>query len=751
MADEKRLERLRKDAESALATCPGRAFGFEFNANSEYRNKLHSLDVYRTELELQNEELRQTQLELEAARDRYADLYDFAPTGYFSLSEAGRIIEVNLSGAALLSTSRSELIGRPLTTFAISQDIKSIRNHLAAVMDTGTRQVCEVGIARTDGTRIFVRLESILVRANAGTERHMRTAATDVTEKRLADEALRTLFLAVEQSPVAVVVTDTTGSIKYANSHFSKMTGYPLDELIGKNPRILKSGQTTDQEYQELWSTIRSGKEWSGALLDKKKDGTTFWIRAHITPVMDNAGVIAHYMAIEEDITLEKLRNNSLERHAAFDYLTGLPNRLLAFDRLENALSRMSREQTRIAVLILDLDHFKTVNDTLGHASGDQLLVQVGARLSALLRTEDTIARLGGDEFMVILPSIRCVQDVEAIAAKIVNAFTNPFVMLPQELYCTISVGIAVAPDDGLDPHVLIRNADTAMYAAKAAGRNTHRYFVERMNLRVKERMTLATHLRHAMERGELHLVYQPLVNVRDGAVIGAEALMRWTSPELGPVAPGVFIPLAEELGLIVSIGQWLLETVCRQILDWRSAGEAVPRISINISSRQFREDGFATRLLKLLSDRGLQSDRIELEITESLLMLECQQTTENIRALRHAGVLFSIDDFGTGYSSLSYLKRFRLHTLKIDRAFISDLPDNGDAAILTKAIISMAQQLKMMVVAEGVETSEQLQFLKVAGCDVAQGYLFSKGVPPDQFSETIKNIKQFCETNRHH
>ena len=308
-----------------------------------------------------------------------------------------------------------------------------------------------------------------------------------------------------------------------------------------------------------------------------------------------------------------------------------------------------------------------------------------------------------------------------------------------------------MAPDDGLDPHVLIRNADTAMYAAKAAGRNTHRYFVERMNLRVKERMTLATHLRHAMERGELHLVYQPLVNVRDGAVIGAEALMRWTSPELGPVAPGVFIPLAEELGLIVSIGQWLLETVCRQILDWRSAGEAVPRISINISSRQFREDGFATRLLKLLSDRGLQSDRIELEITESLLMLECQQTTENIRALRHAGVLFSIDDFGTGYSSLSYLKRFRLHTLKIDRAFISDLPDNGDAAILTKAIISMAQQLKMMVVAEGVETSEQLQFLKVAGCDVAQGYLFSKGVPPDQFSETIKNIKQFCETNRHH
>ena len=319
--------------------------------------------------------------------------------------------------------------------------------------------------------------------------------------------------------------------------------------------------------------------------------------------------------------------------------------------------------------------------------------------------------------------------------------FSVPFALLPQELFCTISVGIAIAPDDGDDPQVLLRNADTAMYVAKAEGRNTYRFFIDHMNQRAKERMSLVTHLRHALENKEFHLVYQPFVDIASGKVIGAEALMRWTSPDIGTVEPSRFIPLAEELGLIVPIGQWLLVAVCQQIRFWQSAGASVPRIAVNISSRQFREITFASSVLNILRDSEVSVDQVEFEITESILIGDCVHTVANLRELRQAGVHFSVDDFGTGYSSLSYLQRFSLHSLKIDRSFITNLPECGDAAILTRAIISMAQQLRMTVVAEGVETPDQLRFLKDAGCDIAQGYLFSRGVPPAEFIQVVGNI----------
>ncbi|MEI8341517.1 MAG: EAL domain-containing protein, partial [Verrucomicrobiota bacterium] len=467
------------------------------------------------------------------------------------------------------------------------------------------------------------------------------------------------------------------------------------------------------------------------------------WVRSNISPVTDTTGKITHFVAIQEDITLDKLHADGVERQATYDYLTGLPNRMLAFDRLEHALTHMAREHTQIAVFVLDLDNFKHINDSLGHLAGDQLLVQVGVRLTALLRADDTVARLGGDEFLVILPSIRNALDAEAIAAKIVTAFSVPFFLLPQEMFCTISIGISVAPDDGVDPHDLLRNADTALYVAKAEGRNTHRNFVERMNVRANERMTTVTCLRHALERTELFLVYQPLVDIGSGTVVGAEALMRWSSPELGVVGPSRFIPLAEELGLIVPFGQWLLSEVCQQIQSWQAAGLSVPRIAVNVSSRQLREAGFASHVMKHLTDSGVRVDQIEFEITEGILIGECAQTAANMRDLRQAGIVFSVDDFGTGFSSLSYLQRFPLSSLKIDRSFVTELPSHADSAILTKAIISMAQQLRMSVVAEGVETPEQLEFLRQAGCDIAQGYLFSRPVPSDRFEQTIRMIER--------
>ena len=736
-----RMMRLRADAEAALSRGAGRGFGIEYNSDSELQNKIHSLDVYRTELELQNEELRRSQQDLEEARDRYADLYDFAPLGYFTLDENGKIVEANLTGAIILAANRSVLISRLMSSFIINQDIARFMDHIIETFTSGSRRVCEIGMVKTDGARLYARLESIAVPVKDGSERLVRTAVADITERRLAEEALRTLSLAVEQSPASVVITDTAGKIMYANGRFTEMTGYTLAELVGANPKILKSGQTTDKEYKELWDTISSGQRWKGALLDKRKDGTHFWVRSNISPVLDSSGQVTHYLAIQEDITLDKIRSDGLERQAAHDYLTGLPNRLLAFDRLKHALSGMAREQKMVAILICDLDYFKHVNDTLGHDAGDQLLIQVSERLSALLRADDTVARLGGDEFIIILHNIKNVTDCDAIAMKIIDAFSEPFVLLPQEMFCTVSVGIAISPDDGEDPQVLLRNADTAMYVAKAEGRNTYRFFIDRMNQRAKERMSIVTHLRHAQEKSEFHLVYQPFVDIASGKVIGAEALMRWKSSDIGNVEPSRFIPLAEELGLIVPIGQWLLRAVCQQIRLWQTAGATVPRIAINISSRQFREPNFSQSVLNIMSDSDVTTNQIEFEITESILIGDCVHTVANLRELRQAGVHFSVDDFGTGYSSLSYLQRFSLNSLKIDRSFVTNLPDSGDAAILTKAIISMAQQLRMTVVAEGVETLEQLQFLKEAGCDIAQGYLFSRGVSPTEFIQVVLEI----------
>ena len=743
MANDARMERLRLEAEAALAKRGGQGAFSEVVSMDEHLKQMHVLDVYRAELEMQNEELRRTQLELEETRDSYADLFDFAPVGYFTLSENLRIQNVNLAGAMLLTASLSDLLMRPLSAFVIGPDLATIRRHVSEAIATGNRQACEIGLTCTGGKRIFARLESVAVPAALGSDRLVRTAIIDITERRLADEALRTLSLAVEQSPAAVIITEPTGSITYANRRFVEMTGYSLEELIGMNPRILKSGQTTDMEYKELWDAVSSGRQWCGALLDKRKDGTHYWVRSHISPVMDASGKVTHLLAIQEDITLEKIRVAGMERQATYDYLTGLPNRLLAFDRLEHALARMARERIQIAVLVLDLDNFKQINDTLGHLAGDQLLVQVGVRLTALLRAEDTVARLGGDEFMVILPSIRNARDAELIAAKIIDAFTVPFVLLPQELFCTISIGISVAPDDGVEPYDLFRNADTALYVAKAEGRNTHRYFIEHMNRRAKDRMGMVTCLRQALGRGELFLVYQPLVDIASGSVTGAEALMRWHSPELGPVDPSRFIPLAEELGLIVPFGHWLLESVCQQIRNWQAVGLSVPRIAVNISSRQLRDAEFSSQVIKHLTDNFLHVGQIVIEITESILIGDCIQTAENMRCLREAGIIFSIDDFGTGYSSLSYLQRFCPHSLKIDRSFITNLPDSVDAAILTRAIISLAQQLRMTVVAEGVETFDQLQFLRHAGCDIAQGYFFSRPVPPERLAETIATIER--------
>ena len=560
----------------------------------------------------------------------------------------------------------------------------------------------------------------------------------DVTALKLTETTLRKLSMVVEQSPASVVITDLDGNIEYVNPKFINITGYSAREVIGQNPRLLRSGHTSHEQYQQMWQSIRAGKEWRGEFHNRRKDGTTYWESALISPIKAADGSITHFLAVKEDITVRKEYEEKLLRQANYDHLTGLPNRLLALDRLTQALVRGRRDATMVALLFIDLDRFKEVNDTLGHAVGDQLLRETAERIRGCLRDEDTIARFGGDEFIVILTGLKTPMQSEVVIGKIAASFAAPYRLEGHEIYSSASIGVTVSPMDGHDPHILMRNADSAMYQAKADGRATYRFFTQQLNDRARARVSMDSRLRRALERGELYLCYQALVDVATGATIGCEALARWRNPDLGDVPPAGFIPLAEETGLIVPIGAWVLETACRQMRDWLDAGLAISYVSVNVSSRQFRTGDLAVMVAEVLARTGLSAEQLRLEITESLLIEDVPRTAAILRELVDMGVGLAIDDFGTGYSSLGYLRRFPLRALKIDRSFIRDVTSNADAAALTEAIVAMAHRLKLKVIAEGVETAEQLEFLRGCACDLVQGFHLGRPVLAKIFAKQL-------------
>ncbi|MDO9387178.1 MAG: EAL domain-containing protein [Thiobacillus sp.] len=552
----------------------------------------------------------------------------------------------------------------------------------------------------------------------------------DITELKLAEEALRLYANVFEHSGEAILITDSEKRILAVNPAFTRLTGYAIDEIRGENPNVLASGQTPDETYCAMWTALEKTGYWQGEVVDRRKDGSLYPKWLSISVVRDVEGNISHYTASFTDITERKQAEAHISQLAYHDTLTGLLNRFSLNSQMEQALATARRERHAVAVMFLDMDRFKTINDTLGHAVGDELLIMVAQRLRESVRESDIVARLGGDEFVVVLTEVEDATAAARLADKILHVLAQPYLIGKNELHSAVSIGLAFYPDDGEDGETLIKNADIAMYYAKSQGRNNIQFFTAEMNRITLKRLKLDHELRVAMETKQFELHYQPQLDSRDGRIVGVEALVRWRHPHEGLIPPAEFIPLAEETGLILQLGEWVLDEACRQLRAWRDEGLADVTMAVNLSAHQLRAPALLAQVAHTLKKHGLRGADLELEITESVAMHDPAASISKLKALRGLGVRLSIDDFGTGYSSLSYLKLLPIHTLKLDQSFVRDIETDSNDVTICTATIALAHNLGLAVIAEGVETEAQRLLLTAHQCDFMQGYLFSKPLP---------------------
>jgi len=571
----------------------------------------------------------------------------------------------------------------------------------------------------------------------------------NVAAVRDSQEQLKLSAQVFINSMEAIVITDINNNIIQINKAFTEITGYSSDEAVGKNPRILKSGKHDQDFYRAMWETLLKTGSWQGEVMDRRKSGEIYPKWLSINVVRDDHGDISNYIALFSDITERKASYDRIQHLAHFDALTDLPNRSLLNDHLDMAIAIAKRSQTQLAILFLDLDRFKIVNDSLGHHAGDSLLQIVSGRLNECVRETDTVARLGGDEFVILLSSIREPNDAARVAQKVIDTIGLPFILGENEVNIGTSIGIGIYPDNGEDAPALLKNADAAMYHAKESGRNNFQFFSSVMNEKAFERLALENDLRRALKREEFFLQYQPQIDVQTGQIVGVEALIRWQHPERGLVPPFNFILLAEKCGLIVPIGEWVIRTACVQNLAWQKQGLPPLLTAVNISAQQFQQKHFKESLVQILADTGLAPHLLELEITESAIMENADSMLESLHSLKKLGVQLSIDDFGTGYSSLSYLKHFPIDKLKIDRSFVQDITEDSKDNAIIKTIINLGHNLKLKVIAEGVETAEQLDTLRKLLCDEIQGYYFSRPLNPQDFAVFARKSVQASQEAR--
>ncbi|MDD5250472.1 MAG: EAL domain-containing protein [Rhodocyclaceae bacterium] len=671
--------------------------------------------------------------------DLLASLVQSLPVALVALAPDRSVRLWNPAAERLFGWRADEVIGLDCPLLAREQwpDFERLAGDIAAGRVIGDFDT----VRRTkSGDRLDVSLHAAPLRGRDGRPDGLLCLMTDIGERRRAEQRLQLSDKVFQNTQEGIVVTDRRGSIISVNPAFTAVTGYLPQEVIGRNPRMLQSGRHDAAFYGAMWTELAVKGQWQGEIWNRRRNGELFPEWLHISAVRDAAGCVVYYVAVFSDISLVKQNEERLHHLAHFDALTGLPNRLLFADRLEHAMVQAQRSGAGVGLLFLDLDRFKLVNDTLGHRAGDMLLQQTAQRIVGAVRAQDTVARLGGDEFMVVLPELASPAGAANVAEKVIESLAASFRIEDRDVFVGASIGIAVYPLAGEDAETLVKHADIAMYRAKEAGRNTYQFYRPGHEGLPRDVFELEHGLRHALERGEMRLVYQPQIEIESGRVVAVEALLRWSHPTRGDIPPAEFIPVAEDSGLIGAIGEWVLRAACMQNKAWQDRGLAPVRVAVNLSVRQLRDAQFAARVAAILDESGLDAKWLEVELTESMVMQFAKDMMDILWQLKAMGVHLSIDDFGTGYSSLSYLKRLPVDTLKIDRSFVAGLATDVNDQAISNAIIAVAASLNLRVVAEGVESEKQLGFLRQHSCCDAQGFFFCRPVEADDVGALMRN-----------
>ncbi len=666
--------------------------------------------------------LGRTHRRLRRSEQRLRDLFDHAADGIFVADTSGRYTEVNDAGCQMLGLQRDEIIGRTIADFIPPQDLPRLAQAREWLL-AGHSQVAEWTLRCKNGDWLPVEISTRILPSG-----QWQAFVRDVRERQQAQAQLQLAAAVFSSTQEGIIVTDARRRILAVNPAFSAISGYSADELLGRDPSLQQSGRHDRAFYEGVWDALNRTDQWRGEIWNRRKNGEIYPAWENISRIRDASGEVTHYVAIQSDITPIKDAEERLRHLAHHDLLTGLPNRLLFANALQLSMARAARHGQRLALLFIDLDRFKFVNDSLGHAAGDQLLIEIGQRLKATVRAEDAVARLGGDEFTVVVEEAGSADSVAALARKLIEAVSVPVTVAGRQIAVSASVGIALFPEDADTVDNLCKAADSAMYRAKEHGRGVCDFYTPDITERVHEHLMLDNALRQALQRQEFRLLFQPQFDATGQVLVGVEALLRWQHPQAGLIGPDRFIPVAEQSALINEMGAWTLDQACAQLRVWRDQGLAPVRMAVNVSGRQVLHDHLVEAVEAALQRHGLQADGrwLELELTESVLQ-SMEPSAEVLTRLRTLGVRIAIDDFGTGYSSLSMLKHLPIDTLKIDRLFVRNLPDDGNSRAIVSAVVSMSHALGLRVVAEGVETVAQKDFLAEAGCDDLQGFLLGR------------------------
>jgi len=735
------------------------------SAEIPLKEALHELKVHQIELELQNEELRDTvgrleelKTNAEKSRNAFIQLYDSTQMGFVVINDIGMICHCNATALNWFKLPERKFFHRPFVDLIHAEDKAQWRIRWKGFMRQPENKQMELRMLFVGDRVCYVEIQgkklndwfkNDFLRCDEETSDYYLLSINDVDERKKAEEQLTLAASVFENSAEGIVITNAENQITSVNPAFSRITGYSLADVYGKNPSVLASGKHDQAYYQSMWELLLSQGHWQGEIWNRRKSGEVYpeWLTLRV--MKDISGRIFRYIAIFSDISSQKKVQNLMNYQATHDALTGLPNRILFYDRLQQSLRQAKRNKTFVALFFMDLDGFKGINDSLGHSVGDELLVGVAKRINEMVRCSDTFARLGGDEFVVILNDLRAVSQVTPIAQKILEKVSQPFPSSQGELSISGSLGIAIYPKDAEACENLVQYADNAMYAAKKSGRNQLHFFKKEMQLATEQKYQLEQELKSALRLGQLDVFFQPIIDLLNDNIVGAESLVRWRHPIRGLLEPDQFIPLAEESGLIGQLGNLVVEKALVQAEAWQEVTGLPPLyLTMNMSAQQFRLDPHCSTLLQIIERHRFPADRIVIEITESVMMLSDKDCLSVLNRLRDRGIRIFLDDFGTGFSSLSYLKKLPVDRVKIDRSFIKDILVDVQNAALVEAIISMTHKLSLETIAEGIETKEQASYLIEHGCTYGQGYHFGKPMRPEQFLALITSSSHCALTS---